>query len=869
MPFPAGSLFVSTGVGTTVTSLAPSDLYNSFTYTLTAPALTTSAAVYDSNDVLQKTLWSAVTQTAGTHRAYWAGDMDDGSPATGTPPFYAKVLSHNVEYVWEGVIGNLSSSFTGSAVMTGLNEPMMGLSISGTDLWVSVGYNEAQYSVSKFALSDVNTRSGWILKDQGVAPYNIATDATNLYFASDGGYNNSKSFAAVMNLSTGANVSLSSGTNVTPFSLTYSGVDVWDVNPVCTISIASPAVVTVTNSFVAGVPITFSTTGALPTGITAGTTYYVIATGLSGSSFQFSATLGGAAVNTSGSQSGQHKVACPTIAITGIAVNASYMVTCRPGHASVRVFNKTTGALVNTITAAALSSTAISNQIAFDSGNNLWVIEGTSVVQYTNPSVDSTTGTTIAGFSNPLALAGDASGNIWIADGGTSHQVFKYSSAGSLLATFGTAGGYLTDPAVSTSKLWFYWPTASWDQSTSICPDSSGGFWIVDTGNSRILHFTSAGGHDETMMWMMAVYNISVDHADPSRVFIGLLEFDVDYTEGLTPGPDQVAWTLVRNWTAGGPSGPFADVQSHFAGFTAVETLSNGRTYGKTGRTSTAYTKDLYELPSSGLPRLAATFSPPSSGDTALEMYENGDLRYRNLPTTAYGYTETYYVKELTGFDGSHNPIWASAVSIGSVLTTATSPWFRGGGFGSFRPVPITSSGIIALYDGSTATNSTQNQGFHVGGVPIGGTAFSWQAAPTGVMGEKETFQTKAVDGTVNYGGNQVWTYDRHIIYGYHGENYTDLVYHQIGQANRFTHFYDDGLFIGQFGVRRITYFNPTEFSRAAGCAGNSFSNTYAYANGNLYWYHGDESVHGGVHRWRIDGVDTISEQSVTLNAFP
>ena len=72
-----------------------------------------------------------------------------------------------------------------------------------------------------------------------------------------------------------------------------------------TVTIASPAVVTsTTHGLSAGQTIQFSTTGALPTGITANTTYYVIATGLTTDSFRFSTTLNGSAVNTSGSQSG-------------------------------------------------------------------------------------------------------------------------------------------------------------------------------------------------------------------------------------------------------------------------------------------------------------------------------------------------------------------------------------------------------------------------------------------------------------------------------------------------------------------------------------------------------------------------------------
>lgn len=78
---------------------------------------------------------------------------------------------------------------------------------------------------------------------------------------------------------------------------------------VVTISIASPAVITLNNHpFKAGHPVKFSTTGALPTGLTAGTIYYVISAGLTANTFEVSASSGGAAINTSGSQSGVQSV---------------------------------------------------------------------------------------------------------------------------------------------------------------------------------------------------------------------------------------------------------------------------------------------------------------------------------------------------------------------------------------------------------------------------------------------------------------------------------------------------------------------------------------------------------------------------------
>jgi len=60
------------------------------------------------------------------------------------------------------------------------------------------------------------------------------------------------------------------------------------------------------HGLVAGKPIRFTTDGALPTGLSVGTTYYVIASGLTADNFEVSTTFGGSAVNTSGSQSGTH-----------------------------------------------------------------------------------------------------------------------------------------------------------------------------------------------------------------------------------------------------------------------------------------------------------------------------------------------------------------------------------------------------------------------------------------------------------------------------------------------------------------------------------------------------------------------------------
>lgn len=84
-----------------------------------------------------------------------------------------------------------------------------------------------------------------------------------------------------------------------------------------TITTGDPAVVTWTDhQLVAGQPVVFTTTGALPTGLTAGTTYYVLATGLTDDTFSVSTTQGGAAVATTAAGSGVQTATSAPVGMT-------------------------------------------------------------------------------------------------------------------------------------------------------------------------------------------------------------------------------------------------------------------------------------------------------------------------------------------------------------------------------------------------------------------------------------------------------------------------------------------------------------------------------------------------------------------------
>ena len=76
---------------------------------------------------------------------------------------------------------------------------------------------------------------------------------------------------------------------------------------------AGSASIAATNTFYAGQPVTFQGSFQLVTGLNIGVTYYVLSTGLSGSAFEVSGTVGGTAITPQGSST-----ATPNVVTTGL-----------------------------------------------------------------------------------------------------------------------------------------------------------------------------------------------------------------------------------------------------------------------------------------------------------------------------------------------------------------------------------------------------------------------------------------------------------------------------------------------------------------------------------------------------------------------
>lgn len=110
-----------------------------------------------------------------------------------------------------------------------------------------------------------------------------------------------------------------------------------------TVTIATPGVVTWTAHGLTGAcPVVFTTTGALPTGITSGTTYYVVPSSITTNTFQIATTvanaLAGTAIATSGTQSGT-QTGTGGVSMTTTTAATVTGVILTPGDWDCRAFN--------------------------------------------------------------------------------------------------------------------------------------------------------------------------------------------------------------------------------------------------------------------------------------------------------------------------------------------------------------------------------------------------------------------------------------------------------------------------------------------------------------------------------------------------
>jgi len=518
--------------------------------------------------------------------------------------------------------------------------------------------------------------------------------------------------------------------------------------------------------------------------------------------------------------------------ITGIAVmnSGSYLYSTHKAQNITKLYNKTSGQL--------LSSSSLSLADITIEGTHLYGISGSLVVKYSiNTGSGALTATNVSmSFIDPLRVS-VKNDVLLVADGGTSQQIKAYNTSGSSLWTYGQAGGYLSNPSASNSKFYFRdYNELQFKAVISQQLDNS--FWIGDTGNNRTLHVDSNRNHLETVSYLPMNYNVAVNLSNPNRVFAGFTEYDA------------ITGNLVANWEGSITSSNYLNVYRRNI-FDNLIDLS-GRTFGTIGYYPNGMYDDssrqpeVVELTSTGIRLTGIRWDAFSSdvldinGDIISFPYNEGTSGTQDLTKQVYN-----------GLDGSNNPTWGSPQVITSIPLLAQSPTQYNGS----RP---SSKGVVF-------SPAWQNSGSHFGRYESGSakwiTSYSTTITYSGSFPTDGTFDVgNSIPEFGGYAGGNTNTTGSLSVWNYIGEGWKQ------SQVNIWQLYNNDyGLLLKQIGKTLPQAIIDSGTPDApAQAAGNAFSGKLVKSGSNYFIYHNDESIHGAIHRFKITGVDTLTEQIVT-----
>ncbi|GEO10447.1 hypothetical protein SAE01_29430 [Segetibacter aerophilus] len=703
-------------------------------------------------------MWSGVTKEAGSYSIKWDGTDDFQQPLP-NDNYLVKVLSNNVSYNWEGIIGNSSTSQTGNSIHRSL-DPAIGMVIASGNAYYCIGYGEGQGGNGMFALNNIQVKLHPMPYDNtGQNTDFMVTDGTNIYWAGYDAFQPTHSFVFATKVSDKSEATFSYGKVV---------------------------------------PVKYAHT-------------YTSAIGYEDAHDAF---------------------------ITGLAVSDNFIFISRKNLNEVRVLDKITGAVVQKL--AFTSPTAMASK-----GNTLWLCTAGNKVEKCIINSNGTllsTGIIATGFSAPITMSTNGS-LVALVDGADSQQVKAFDfTSGVASWTLGQPNGNNIIPTISNDRFAFW----KRDQETAekvgfgaVAFAEDGSFWVCDPSNFRMQHYSSDRRFIDRIEYTGRSYNLAVDLSNPSRVLNTMQEYEVNYTN-----PIKNSWVHKYNW-----DGTYNTAYDLLYKVRHICTLSNGRTYAIMKRKSDGLAEVVELDTAKGIRYTGLTF------ESTAKIYADGSIGEMQNG----GVNEIQYFKKrlLLGFD-ANNPIYSQANGIATHSNTSTNEP-RNGSI-TIYPTEITSTGILALYKGSRVRNETNS--YHLGGLDIATGKVKWKTALSNFDAYEGAFPDNGDFEVGNFGPNEGGQGDaalaigRSIITHYYGE------FWKAGQTNIFNHYYDNGLFVGQFGTTSDDVTQPADVKMA----GNAFSPVIVPIGPDYYLYHNDESHHGGTHRWKITGLNSIQEQTIPIS---
>ncbi len=806
---------------------APGPNEVAFSFTLAEEARDTSAGVYDAQKKLVRTLWSARPYRAGTHYAVWDGKDDTGNPA---PPgtYTIKLLHANVHYDWQGVIGVTEDSLAGPDNWDSTASFPNSIAFLHGKAYVAAGYNEGRFEANvfdektPFTISPLN-----MALSTGGEFEDATTDGQRVYFVTLH-YLGNGSNAVVAFLPDGQPYSFPQGTEIP--QIDHLGA--YFVN-----------LQTHPKTWLPGVR-----------GVDVAPFLDTVITGLAVQ------RRGNLLASAHGGRGGR---------------------TSRASLDSIFLWDKKSGAALGKI-----SGIPNPQRMAFDQNGDLWVIEGGPItelywdsgarlVRIHDPGGKNEVSEPVSGLENPVDVAVDPiNGHLFVADGGASQQVKEFDPrTGRLLSALGTPGGYgqgaSCDPTVRPTTFWLdlnfraTGSTLGW-----IAVDEGGDLWVGDFTSERILRFHHGQlvARIEESRWN---FHVSVPRSDPTRLFggwNGMWEYKVDYSVPLEPSDPldpkaKHSWRMIRNWYPCFLQAEAGQQDGKAAELAVADEFPNGQMYGLVNYHGGPFVIDnaLVSLPENRHLKVVNNRIQTSRFEG---IGDNGDF-YRVTRSGRGTVQFTIDRFSLTGFDAQGLPLWDN----GTPIAMMTADMAKGSPYPacSFCDLAPSEGGIIPVYSGQGVHPDVASGAlaFHLGGLPVNGTALQWQAMP-----EKPI---RFPDGHGTYPGIPSRFPHGNIAFAVHHDIFAGVNGVWLDFSCQFYHYRDDGLMVGQFGWRRFDDHNHASpglpdpragKTLAPGYCSNDQTFKFVQIGKDYYMYVPDEGYRAGIHRWRIWNLDSIREMS-------
>ncbi|HEY4325109.1 MAG TPA: hypothetical protein VGN20_14025 [Mucilaginibacter sp.] len=519
--------------------------------------------------------------------------------------------------------------------------------------------------------------------------------------------------------------------------------------------------------------------------------------------------------------------------VTGIAVQKSgnYLLIAHSGQNQINEFNKTTGALIRTI------SITTPGKLKLENDSTLWVAQGTSAEKYTvntdgtltNPIV------IISGFQRVAAIS-TYSGNVYIEDGGTNQYISIYnSSTGALVLHLLQPGGYVSTSVVSNDRV--YIEDLHGPLPAFITHLSDGSLWTGDPGNQRSLHFNSSGTFIGQIAYLGHFYSCN---AIGTRVFDGFLEFSEDYSQ-----PIQSSWALTHNYGYSLPTKYYDSPVIYTYEPLQIFTLSNGGTYCIIR--NNAAQGFFSELTATGLTKFG-TVLPPG-------LTYNPDGTFSTC--TISGTTQVFKGYAQTGYSGrqpilSEKPTTLASYDLGTTFPRAGNSLSSNASF-----IKTPTNKLIVLSPNYSATRPGE---YHLGAYNLTHNWVDWKTgrptftAYSGTFPQNERFD---IGNSAGAQAGSVAVLNSDAVFNFHGENW------KAGQSNFIEHFNTEtGLMIGQAGTSTA---QTAGQEAVLGMAGNTLTTNLVSYNGTLKVLQNDEARRSEVVMWTIANLSSIHIDSVNL----